>query len=77
MPKILNRRLVVPGLFRARLGLGPGVAAMKAERDGDDYVLNGSKIWTTYAQWADWMFCLVRTSSEAIRRRASVPAAAT
>jgi alkylation response protein AidB-like acyl-CoA dehydrogenase len=38
--------------------------AMKAERDGDDYVLNGSKIWTTHAQWADWMFCLVRTSSE-------------
>jgi alkylation response protein AidB-like acyl-CoA dehydrogenase len=37
---------------------------MKAERDGDDYVLNGSKIWTTHAQWADWMFCLVRTSSE-------------
>jgi alkylation response protein AidB-like acyl-CoA dehydrogenase len=37
---------------------------MKAVRDGDDYVLNGSKIWTTHAQWADWMFCLVRTSTE-------------
>ena len=37
--------------------------AMKAERDGDDSVLNGSKTWTTYGQWADWMFCLVRTSS--------------
>jgi len=34
---------------------------MSAERDGDDYVLNGSKIWTTHAQWADWIFCLVRT----------------
>jgi alkylation response protein AidB-like acyl-CoA dehydrogenase len=42
--------------------------ALKAERDGDDYVLNGSKTWTTYGQWADWMFCLVRTSSEPIRQ---------
>jgi alkylation response protein AidB-like acyl-CoA dehydrogenase len=42
--------------------------AMKAERDGDDYVLNGSKTWTTYGQWADWMFCLVRTSQEPIRQ---------
>jgi alkylation response protein AidB-like acyl-CoA dehydrogenase len=47
-------------------GSGSDLASlqMKAERDGDDYVLNGSKIWTTHAQWADWMFCLVRTSSE-------------
>ena len=48
-------------------GSGSDLASlqMKAERDGDDYVLNGSKIWTTHAQWADWMFCLVRTSQEA------------
>ncbi len=47
-------------------GSGSDLASlqMKAVRDGDDYVLNGSKIWTTYAQWADWMFCLVRTSQE-------------
>ncbi|HEX7885820.1 MAG TPA: acyl-CoA dehydrogenase family protein [Phenylobacterium sp.] len=43
--------------------------ALKAERDGDYYVLNGSKTWTTLAQWAEWMFCLVRTSSEDIRQR--------
>ena len=36
----------------------------KAERDGDHYVVNGHKIWTTLAQYADWMFCLVRTSNE-------------
>jgi len=48
-------------------GSGSDLASlqMKAERDGDDYILNGSKIWTTHAQWADWMFCLVRTSHEA------------
>ena len=47
-------------------GSGSDLASLKmsAVRDGDDYVLNGSKIWTTHAQWADWMFCLVRTSTE-------------
>ncbi|HEY8574326.1 acyl-CoA dehydrogenase family protein [Phenylobacterium sp.] len=52
-------------------GAGSDLAslALKAERDGDHYVLNGSKTWTTYAQWADWMFCLVRTSQEDIRQK--------
>ncbi|WP_226016148.1 acyl-CoA dehydrogenase family protein [Novosphingobium sp. FKTRR1] len=35
---------------------------MRAESDGDAFVLNGSKIWTTHAQQANWMFCLVRTT---------------
>ena len=47
-------------------GSGSDLASlqMSAVRDGEDYVLNGSKIWTTHAQWADWIFCLVRTSKE-------------
>jgi alkylation response protein AidB-like acyl-CoA dehydrogenase len=36
----------------------------KAERVGDKYIVNGQKTWTTLAQYGDWMFCLVRTSSE-------------
>ncbi|MGE6699368.1 acyl-CoA dehydrogenase family protein [Hyphomonas sp. NPDC076900] len=44
-------------------GAGSDLAGlqMSAVRDGDEYVLNGSKIWTTLAQWADMIFCLVRT----------------
>ena len=47
-------------------GSGSDLASLKtkAEHDGDDYVVNGHKIWTTLAQHADWMFCLVRTSQE-------------
>ncbi|MEQ9507316.1 MAG: acyl-CoA dehydrogenase family protein [Hyphomonas sp.] len=47
-------------------GSGSDLASlqMSAVRDGDDYILNGSKIWTTLAQWADMIFCLVRTSKE-------------
>ena len=47
-------------------GSGSDLASLqlKAVSDGDDYVLNGSKIWTTHAHWANRMFCLVRTRSD-------------
>lgn len=46
-------------------GAGSDLAALqtKAVKDGDDYIVNGAKIWTTYAQHADWIFCLVRTGT--------------
>lgn len=47
-------------------GSGSDLASLKtkAEVDGDDYIVNGAKVWTTYAQHADWIFCLVRTNSD-------------
>src|SRR3546814_2824890 len=54
-------------------GAGSDLAALgtRAVRDGADYIVNGQKIWTTNAHWADWMFALVRTSSEG-RRQAGI-----
>ncbi len=44
-------------------GSGSDLSSLKttAVKDGDDYIVNGTKIWTTHAQFADHIFCLVRT----------------
>jgi alkylation response protein AidB-like acyl-CoA dehydrogenase len=55
-------------------GSGSDLASLKmrADRDGDSYVLNGTKTWTTLAHMADWIFCLVRTSSDVARRQEGI-----
>ena len=47
-------------------GSGSDLASLKTRAvcDGDKYIVNGSKIWTTHAHYADWMFCLARTDPD-------------
>ena len=44
----------------------------KATRDGDDWILNGQKTWTTLGQYADWIFVLCRTDPEAERKQQGI-----
>ncbi|MCC6477877.1 MAG: acyl-CoA dehydrogenase family protein [Sphingomonadaceae bacterium] len=56
------------GYSEPQAGSDLAALSLRADRDGDHYVLNGSKIWTTHAHFANRMFCLVRTSREGPRQ---------
>jgi len=51
-------------------GSGSDLASLKtrADKEGDNYIVSGSKTWTTLAQHADWIFCLVRTEKTSIKQ---------
>ncbi|HLY45061.1 MAG TPA: acyl-CoA dehydrogenase family protein [Stellaceae bacterium] len=55
-------------------GAGSDLAALKtaARREGEDYIVNGQKIWTSTAHEADWCFCLVRTDPHAAKKQQGI-----
>ena len=55
-------------------GAGSDLAALKtrADLDGDHYIVNGTKTWITLGQHADWIFCLVRTTTDVARRQEGI-----
>lgn len=55
-------------------GAGSDLASLKTRADlaGDHFVVNGTKTWTTLGQHADWIFCLVRTSTDVARKQEGI-----
>jgi alkylation response protein AidB-like acyl-CoA dehydrogenase len=55
-------------------GAGSDLAGVRttAVRDGDEYVVNGTKTWTTLGQYADWIFCLVRTGPPSAKNQEAI-----
>jgi len=65
IPKILTAEEIwATGYSEPSSGSDMAAAKTRAERQGDFYVVNGQKIWTTLAHISDWYFVLVRTSNE-------------
>ena len=65
LPKIRNADLwFCQGYSEPQAGSDLASVRTRAQRDGDEYLINGSKIWTSGAELADWIFCLVRTNPD-------------
>src|SRR6476660_1151542 len=78
-----QKKRFLPGIYNGDVfwcqgysepGSGSDLASLKtkAERQGDHYVVNGQKIWTTLGHIADWIFCLVRTDSTLSKRQEGI-----
>jgi acyl-CoA dehydrogenase len=72
LPRILNGEdYWCQGYSEPNAGSDLAGLQCTAHREGNDYILNGTKLWTTHAQYANWIFCLVRTDNE-VRPQAGI-----
>jgi len=73
LPKILSGEEVwCQGYSEPNAGSDLASLQLRAEDKGDHFLLNGQKTWTTYAQYADWIFVLARTNAEARKRQEGI-----
>jgi alkylation response protein AidB-like acyl-CoA dehydrogenase len=68
-PMLAGEELWCQGYSEPAAGSDLAALAMSAREDGEDFICDGQKIWTTHANFADWIFCLVRTAAEDIPQK--------
>src|SRR5207247_8388602 len=73
LPPMLNSDLIWCQGY-SEPGSGSDLASLRtrAVREGDHYIVNGQKTWTTFAHMTDWIFCLVRTDARAGRKQEGI-----